>query len=158
MKDATPGTTAPLRVLVLEDVPADAEFAIRTLRREGIALEWQRVETADAFRDALDAFRPEAVLADYSLPTWDGMSALKVVRSERPDLPFIVVTGAINEETAADCIKQGADDYILKERLSRLPHALRAAMERRATSAARTRAEGELRLRNSALEAAANGV
>ncbi len=158
MIDETKPPLALSRILVLEDVPVDAELVVRTLRREGLEFEWVRVETAEAFRAALDEFAPDAVIADYTLPHWDGMSALKVVRAERPDLPFVVVTGSLNEETAADCIKQGADDYVLKERLQRLPHALRAAAERRATAAAHRRAEEELRLRRSALEAVANGV
>ncbi len=149
---------APLRVLVLEDVLTDAELEVRELHRAGIALEWTRVETETAFREALVSFDPGIVLADFSLPGWNGMAALAVVRSERPDLPFIVVTGALDEETAADCIKRGADDYVLKERLSRLPHAVRSARDAWATRVARRAAEEELRLRNSALEAAADGV
>ena len=149
---------APLRVLVLEDVLTDAELEVRELRRAGIAVEWTRVETETAFREALVSFDPGIVLADFSLPGWNGMAALAVVRSERPDLPFIVVTGALDEETAADCIKRGADDYVLKERLSRLPHAVRSARDAWATRVARRAAEEELRLRNSALEAAADGV
>jgi len=148
----------PLRVLLLEDVPDDAELNVAALRREGMNVENVRVETAGAFQEALTSFRPDIVLADYSLPSWDGMSALRLVRKERPDLPFVVVTGTINEETAVDCIKQGADDYILKERLGRLAHAARAAIDHRASIAARRRVEEELLVRNSALEAAANGV
>ena len=149
---------APLRVLALEDVLTDAELEVRELRRAGFAVEWTRVETEAAFREALVSFDPGIVLADYSLPGWNGMAALTVVREERPDLPFIVVTGALDEETAADCIKRGADDYVLKERLSRLPHAVRSARDAWATRVARREAEEELRLRNSALEAAADGV
>lgn len=148
----------PLRLLLLEDVQTDAELEVRELRRAGIPVEWTRVETETAFREALAVLDPDLVLADYSLPGWNGLAALEVVRSERPDLPFIVVTGALDEETAADCIKRGADDYVLKERLSRLPHAVRTAREAWATRVARRRAEEELRLRNSALEAAADGI
>lgn len=147
-----------LRVLVLEDVPFDAELVIRELSRAGITAEWTRVETEAAFRAELVRLDPEIVLADYSLPGWNGMAALAVVRQERPELPFIVVTGAIDEETAADCIKAGADDYVLKERLSRLPHAVRSARDAWAMRVARREAERELRLRNSALEAAADGI
>ncbi len=158
MTTSAPLDGAPLRILVLEDVSTDAELEVRELRRAGIAVEWTRVETETAFREALVSFDPGIVLADFSLPGWNGMAALAVVRSERPDLPFIVVTGALDEETAADCIKRGADDYVLKERLSRLPHAVRSARDAWATRVARRAAEEELRLRNSALEAAADGV
>ncbi len=156
----TGGVPAPvhLRILVLEDVPSDAELVIRELRRAGITADWTRVETEGDFRAELVRLDPEIVLADYSLPGWNGLSALAVVRRERPELPFIVVTGAIDEETAADCIKAGADDYVLKERLSRLPHAVRSAREAWAMRVARREAERELKLRNSALEAAADGI
>ncbi len=153
-----PPDGVPLRVLILEDVPTDAELEVRELRRSGISVEWTRVETEAAFHEALVSFDPGIVLADYSLPGWNGIAALAFVRAERPDLPFIVVTGALDEETAADCIKRGADDYVLKERLSRLPHAVRSARDAWATRVARREAEEELRLRNSALEAAADGV
>ena len=148
----------PLRVLILEDVSTDAELVIRELRRAGVTADWVRVETEAAFRAELARPDLEVVLADYSLPGWNGMAALAVVREVRPELPFIVVTGSINEETAADCIKAGADDYVLKERLSRLPHAIRSARDAWATRLARGEAESELRLRNLALEAAANGI
>ncbi len=156
----TAGTPEPLhlRILVLEDVPSDAELVMRELRRSGITADWTRVETEAAFRSELVRLDPEIVLADFSLPGWNGMAALAVVRKERPELPFIIVTGAIDEETAADSIKAGADDYVLKERLSRLPHAVRSAREAWATRVARREAERELRLRNSALEAAADGI
>ena len=147
-----------LRILVLEDVPSDAELVIRELRRAGITADWTRVETEESFRAELVRLDPEIVLADYSLPGWNGLAALAVVRRERPELPFIVVTGAIDEETAADCIKAGADDYVLKERLSRLPHAVRSARQAWAMRVARREAEGELKLRNSALEAAADAI
>ena len=147
-----------LRILVLEDVASDAELVIRELRRSGIIADWTRVETEATFRSELARLDPEIVLADFSLPGWNGMAALAVVMKERPELPFIIVTGAIDEETAADSIKAGADDYVLKERLSRLPHAVRSAREASATRVARREAERELRLRNSALEAAADGI
>ena len=104
----------PLRVLVLEDVPTDAELEIRELARAGLVADWRRVETEEGFREALDSFSPDVVLADYSLPAWNGLEALGVVRAVCPELPFVVVTGSIDEETAAECIKAGADDYVLK--------------------------------------------
>lgn len=148
----------PLRVLVLEDVPSDAELELRELRRAGLLGEWERVETEADFREALERFAPDVVLADFSLPSWNGLEALKVVRERKPELPFVIVTGSIDEETAADCIKSGADDYVLKERLGRLPHAVTAAREVWAARVARRTAEAELRLRDSALVAAADAV
>ena len=158
MTTPVPPATEALRILILEDVPSDAELEIRELRRAGMVSEWRRVETEAEFRVALDEFAPEVVIADYSLPTWNGIEALKVVRELRPDLPFVIVTGAIDEETAAECIKNGADDYVLKERLARLPHAVRAAREVWASRLAHRKAQAELRLTHSALEAAADGI
>ena len=157
MKSTEP-SPGPFRVLVLEDVPSDAELEVRELVRAGLAGEWRRVETEAEFREALETFGPEVVLADYSLPSWNGLEALKVVRALRPELPFVIVTGSLDEETAAGCIKAGADDYVLKERLARLPHAVRSAREVWAERVARRRAEEELRLRNTALVAAADGI
>ncbi|MBK9091066.1 MAG: EAL domain-containing protein [Holophagales bacterium] len=158
MTTPVPPVAENLRILVLEDVASDAELEIRELRQAGILGEWLRVETEAEFRATLDEFTPNVVIADYSLPSWNGMKALKVVRELRPDLPFIIVTGSIDEETAADCIKSGADDYVLKERLGRLPHAVRAAREVWAARLARRKAEEEVRLSHSALEAAADGI
>jgi len=157
MKNTEP-SPAPLRVLVLEDVSSDAELEIRELRRAGLAGDWRRVETEAEFRSALESFAPEVVLADFSLPAWNGLEALKVVRALRPELPFVIVTGSLDEETAAGCIKAGADDYVLKERLARLPHAVRSAREVWAARVARRKAEEELHLRNTALVAAADGI
>lgn len=156
--DGSAAAGGPLRVLVLEDVPSDAELELRELRREGLVAEWTRVETERDFRAALEDFAPDVVLADFALPSWTGLDALRVVRAIRPELPFVIVTGSIDEETAADCIKAGADDYVLKERLARLPHAVRAARDVWASRLARRAAESELRLLQSALEAAADGV
>ncbi len=151
-------TPAILRILVLEDVPSDAELVIHQLKRSGFEFSSERVDTESDFKEALTRFAPDIVLADYSLPQFDGMSALRIVRSGHQDMPFIVVTGSLDEETAADCIKSGADDYVLKERLQRLPHAVRGALSAAESRRARRKAEAELALRTSALEAAANAV
>ncbi|QQR74873.1 MAG: EAL domain-containing protein [Holophagales bacterium] len=158
MASSDPASGESVRILILEDEPLDAELEIRELRRAGLAPEWTRVETESDFADRLRTFEPELVLADFSLPGWNGLAALRRVREQGIELPFIVVTGSLDEETAADCIKAGADDYVLKERLARLPYAVRSAREAWATRVARRRAEDALRLRNAALEATANGI
>lgn len=158
MASSDPASGESVRILILEDEPLDAELEIRELRRAGLAPEWTRVETESDFADQLRTFEPELVLADFSLPGWNGLAALRRVREQGIELPFIVVTGSLDEETAADCIKAGADDYVLKERLARLPYAVRSAREAWATRVARRRAEDALRLRNAALEATANGI
>ncbi len=158
MASSDPASGESVRILILEDEPLDAELEIRELRRAGLVPEWTRVETESDFAERLRTFEPELVLADFSLPGWNGLAALRRVREQGIELPFIVVTGSLDEETAADCIKAGADDYVLKERLARLPYAVRSAREAWATRVARRRAEDALRLRNAALEATANGV
>ncbi len=121
----------PLRVLILEDVVTDAELALDALQAGGLACAWLRVETEAEFVRELDAFRPDVVLADYQLPTFDGMSALRIAGDQAPRVPVILVTGSLNEETAVECLKAGAADYVLKNHLGRLAAAVRSALEKR---------------------------
>ncbi len=120
--------TELLRILILEDRPSDAELILREVRREGIEFTALRVETEGAFRRQIEEFRPGLILADYSLPSYDGMSALAVARGECPDVPFILVSGTLGEEAAVESLHQGAMDYVLKQRLSRLGPAVRRAL------------------------------
>ena len=139
--------TEPLRLLMLEDSVVDARMNEHVLKKAGLAFESLRVETRDAFLHALESFQPDLVLADYNLPTYDGLHALKLLREQHPDLPFVFVTGTMGEEMAVDSLHQGADDYIIKDRIHRLPSAVTHAIE-----AARQRAElrrSELALRAS---------
>ncbi|MEX2116528.1 MAG: response regulator, partial [Bacteroidota bacterium] len=87
-----------VRVLFLEDLEADVFLAIHELWKTGITFDWKRVETEEAFLQALADYRPHIVLADYSLPKYDGRSALRHARTVRPDLPFVFVTGTLGEE------------------------------------------------------------
>ncbi len=148
----------PFRVLNLEDTLTDSLLIRHELERAGFSLVFERVETRLAFEKALQEFEPDIVLADFSLPSFDGLSALEIVRREYGRLPVIIVTGSLDEEIAAKCIKMGADDYVLKERLTSLPHAFRGALQAAGERTARQKAEKELQLRNAALTAAANGV
>jgi PAS domain S-box-containing protein len=125
--DAATGV-GELKVLLLEDAPADAELIERTLRQSGFVITTQRVETKETFSGALDEFAPDIVLADFKLPTFDGLSAVTLAHHKYPDLPIIVVTGALGDETAVELIKAGAVDYVLKDRLARLPTAVGRAM------------------------------
>lgn len=122
-----------LHILLLEDRPTDAELNERMLRQAGIDFTSLWVGTRAAFVAALDTFRPDLILADYKLLGFDGLQALAIVRERSPDLPYIFVTGAMGEERAAEAIKQGASDYILKDRLMRLPAAVQHALEERET-------------------------
>ena len=114
---------------MVEDELLDAELVERTLKKEQIFYSCRRVETSEAFVRELNDFKPDLILSDYSLPRFTGMEALTLAKSLAPLIPFIIVTGTLNDETAAGCIKSGADDYVIKERIARLGPAVRAAME-----------------------------
>ena len=119
-----------LRILILEDVPNDARLETAALERARIACESLRVETTTAFLDQLDKFSPDLVLSEFTLSHCDGLSALKIAREKRPDIPFIIVSGTIGEERAVEALKNGATDYVAKSNLARLPSAvLRAVSE-----------------------------
>jgi PAS domain S-box-containing protein len=141
----SPTPLTSLHVLLVEDRAVDAELVERELRRAGIACRTRRVDTDDAFRRELRDFSPDLVLADYSIPGFGGMEALEILQREAPLVPLIVVTGSIDEETAAECIKAGAADYVLKTRLVRLGPAVRSALEVRTSRAERAAAEAALR-------------
>ncbi len=133
----------PLRVLVLEDSATDAELAIRELRRAGFDPEWQRVETESEFLAAL-ALPPELILADYVLPHFDGLTALAQVRARLLDTPFILVSGSLGEEAAVAAMKQGATDFLLKDRLTRLGSAVERALEEQLLRSERRRLDEQL--------------
>ena len=124
-----------LRALLVEDSPADAELLVHELKRAGYDLTFERVETADAMRDALARNQWDIVLSDYSLPTFSGPEALRVKQAMAEDIPFIIISGTIGEETAVSALKAGAQDFLVKGRLARLLPAiereLRDAAERR---------------------------
>lgn len=125
----------PIRVLIVEDSEPDALLIVWELRRGGYDPEWSRVETEEAMTAALERQAWDFVCSDYNLPEFSGMAALKIVRQRGLDLPFIIITGSVGEETAAATVKAGANDYLLKGNLSGLPAAvtreLREAAERR---------------------------
>ncbi|HEX9610644.1 MAG TPA: response regulator [Gemmatimonadales bacterium] len=135
----------PLRVLLVEDRDADAELAVRELKRAELACETRRVQTAEAFRHELRAFSPDIVLADYTVPGFGGMAALEILRRDAPHIPLVVVTGSLDEETAAECIKAGAADYVLKTHLVRLGPAVRGALALSNSRAEKAQAEAALR-------------
>jgi len=133
------------RILIVEDAALDAELIERALREAGLLFETRRVETAPDLIAALQAFRPDVVLSDFNLPRLDGMTALRHVREQDPHLPFLLVTGSLNEETAVECMKAGAADYVLKDRMKRIGPAVRAALAQKAAHAAKFTAERALR-------------
>jgi len=134
-----------LRILMLEDVPTDAELMERALRKGNISFISKRVDTKENFLGGLNDFSPDLILSDFNLPAFNGLEALAIVTKEFPDVPFILVTGALGEERAVEVLKSGASDYILKENLSRLPHALLRALREAEEKKERKRAEERLK-------------
>jgi two-component system, cell cycle sensor histidine kinase and response regulator CckA len=122
-------STTPLRILILENEPHDAELTVLELRASGFDVQYTLAQDRDQFVSALKEGRFDVILADYRLPSWTGLDALKELREGGKDIPFLLVTGTLGEEAAVECIKQGASDYILKENLVRLPAALKRALE-----------------------------
>lgn len=114
----------PLRVLVIEDSESDAALVVRQLEQAGHAPSWLRVDGEESLRGALDAERWDVVISDYRLPGFDAAKALTIVRAVERDLPFIVVSGTIGDETAVALMKAGAQDYLRKENLTRLAPAV----------------------------------
>src|SRR3954471_13323367 len=134
----------PLRILILEDVPMDAELVEYELERASIPFLSRRVDSRDGFLRELDSFHPDVILSDYTLPRFDGMTALSLARERAPSIPFLIVTGSVNEETAVGCMKAGATDYLLKSSLARIGPAIQAALERGRAQAQKTHAEAAL--------------
>jgi PAS domain S-box-containing protein len=121
----------PLRILSLEDVAYDAELLEREIRKAGTHYVLKRVETRDAFLDALTEFQPDIILADYSLPQFSAIEALRLLKQRKSGVPVILVTGSHSEEAAVECMKEGAEDYILKASLTRLPSAMQNALRKK---------------------------
>ncbi len=117
-----------LRVLILEDRPSDARLMVEELKRHGFEVEWHRADAEVGFVAGLEP-APDVILADYTVPGFGAPRALQILRSLGLDIPLIVVTGSISEEVAAECIKAGAADYLLKDRLTRLGPAVAQALE-----------------------------
>lgn len=135
----------PLRILIVEDMAPDAELICAELERAGFAAATTiRVETADQFTTELAA-SPDIILCDYALPNFGAPEALRILQERRFDIPFIIVSGSIGEETAVEAIKHGADDYLLKDRLGRLGSAIVQALEEQRLRLAAHRAEEDLR-------------
>ena len=134
---------SPLHILHLEDDPNDAALVQATLEAEGITCATTRAQNQDDFVAALKRDDLDLVIADFALPKFDGMSALKTVRATWPDLPFILVSGKVGEEFAIESLKAGATDYVLKRRLSRLVPAVRRAMQEVEERAERRRLEAQ---------------
>ena len=132
--------TTPLRVLILEDLASDAELMVHELRGAGFDPDWYRVETEPDYLARL-ASSPDIILADYRLPQFNALRAMQLLQERQLEIPFIVVTGTLGDEEAAECIKRGATDYLLKDRLGRLGQATKKALEQKKLRDQRKQAE-----------------
>jgi PAS domain S-box-containing protein len=139
--------TSRSHLLYLEDDLVDLELLQGALQADGLACDITRVDTERGFLAALQQDGVDLILADYTLPSFDGLSALRMARQQRPDLPFIFVSGSMGEETAIEALKTGATDYVLKTRLSRLAPAVRRALREARERLELRSAERELRER-----------
>lgn len=117
-----------LRILINEDMSSDAELLEYEIRKGGFNFIPFRVDSQERFLAALDEFRPDLIISDFNLPSFNGMQALALAREHSPFVPLIIVTGALNEEIAVECMKAGADDYVLKDNLRRLVPAISVVM------------------------------
>jgi two-component system cell cycle sensor histidine kinase/response regulator CckA len=134
----------PLRILLIEDDRLDAELTEETLASEGLAGEIKRVETLTDYLAALEDGAFDLIISDYSLPAFDGMTALCVAQETCPDIPFILISGRFGEELAVEALKRGASEYVLKQQLERLAPAVQRALEEAENRRARKRAEEAL--------------
>jgi signal transduction histidine kinase len=133
-----------LRVLLIEDSTADAEIEIAELRRAGFDVAADVVDTREQARERLKKIPYDVILADYNLPNFRGMDALDILHENSLTIPLILVTGALNSETAVECVKQGAMDYVFKDHLARLPISVRRALEDVRLRHERARAQEQL--------------
>jgi len=152
------GAERPLRVLFVEDMPTDVKLCLRELKKAGFEVTEDVVQTPEEFLERIRAIPYDIILSDQRLPKWTGTEALECLQQEGKDIPFILVTGTLGEEAAVECIKKGASDYVLKDRLARLPVAVRQALEEKTAREQQTRMEEELRESEERYTLAAQGA
>ncbi len=144
--------TSALRILIVEDSELDAELIARELRRGGLDFESRRVQTRGDCERQIAEFQPEIILSDYKMPSFDGAQVLELAKVHCPDVPMIVISGAVGEETAVELLKNGVTDFVLKDRLGRLVPAVERALREVSQRNARRRAESALVALNQQLE------
>lgn len=133
----------PLRILILEDSLTDTELMLYQLRRTKLEIHWQRVQTEPDFLACLGVDW-DVILADFYMPQFEAMRALRILQDRSLDIPLIIVTGSISEEVAVECIKQGVTDYLLKDRLARLGQAVMQAVQKKKLRDEKRQAEAAL--------------
>jgi len=134
-----------LKILFVEDLSSDIELAERILKKDGFEFQSLAVSIEKDFIRELKDFNPDIVISDYRMPAFDGMKALKITLEKTPYIPFVLLTGSMNEEIAVDCMKAGASDYVIKEHIKRLPLAVREAIEKKKIILEKHQAEAELK-------------
>ncbi len=142
-----------IRVLLVEDLASDADLARREISRALRSADFHRVETAEDFLNELKVFQPDLIVSDFKLPAFDGLTALRITREESPATPFIILTGSQNEDTAVECMKAGANDYVIKEHIVRLGPAAKGALEQKRLLQEKRLAEEKLKEKTLELEA-----
>ena len=147
-----PATSDVIRILIVEDLPTDAELNEREVRRALPRSEFLWVETREDFLMALEVYQPDLILSDYKLPLFDGLSALRLALELSPDTPFVIITGSMNEETAVECMKAGAWDYVIKEHIKRLGPVVVSCLVQKCLRLERKRAEADLKEKYAELE------
>lgn len=140
-----------MRILMLEDLQDDVGLIERTLRKEGMNFSGRRVDNQVEFSACLKEFQPDVILSDHALPQFNSLEALKICQQHAMNIPFILVTGTVSEEFAVSCLKEGADDYVLKSNMVRLPSAIHNALRNRQLEVKRKKAEQALRKQNAEL-------
>lgn len=135
---------APIRVLVVEDSELDAELVMDQLVRDGLVVEWRRVDAERDFVAALEEAVPDIIISDLSMPDFSGYRALEIARKRVPDTPFLFVSGTMGEEAAVEAVRSGAIDYVLKHSLTRLAPSVRRALREAEERTARSHAEKSL--------------
>src|SRR5687767_12458513 len=142
-----------VKVLIVEDRPEDTELMVRELRQASFTSDCRAVSSEHEYRESLE-WGPDIILSDFTLPQFNAFEALRILGERRLDIPLIVVTGSISEEVAVDCIKSGAVDYLLKDRMARLPAAVASALDEKRLRDEKRRTEEQLRDREERLRLA----
>ncbi len=137
-------TEAPIRLLVVEDSPLDAELVVDELMRDGLLIDWRRVQSEREFIAALDETAPDVIISDLSMPDFSGYRALEIARGRAPETPFLFVSGTMGEEAAVEAVRGGATDYVLKHNMARLASSVRRALREAEERTARSQAEKSL--------------
>ena len=133
-----------INVLIVEDSQDDEDLLVHGLRRAGFAPKWKRVETISDFLAELES-APDIILSDYSMPQFNGLHAARLLQESGLDIPFILISGTVGEDVAVEAMKQGATDYLLKDRIARLGPAVKQALEKGHLRAERKRTEEKIR-------------